>query len=205
LQFSPPEVDAVGPSAQVIRPLELAELSPALRRRLRARVRRLGYLGGFFRVAGHQPEALLAFNEFTEAGKAALSDDLVELIAITCSTITANEYELHQHERLATSLGLEAGWVREVERVNPDAADLPTVHRTVQRYVLAALTGFGRGARDALALVVESLGEAQAVAVMLVCGRYVAHSLVVNSCEIAPPVPSIFGDPVSSTLASKGA
>jgi len=177
-----------------IRLLDAHELAPELRRRLDARVERLGYLGGFFRVAARQPAALAAFIDFTEAGKDALPDDLVEVVALTCATVQRNDYERHQHERLAVRLGLDASWVAAVERLDLLDATLTPAQRCVQRYVLDALADGGHGATPALRVMAEMLGEAAAVAVMLVCGRYVAHALVVNSCEIAPPVPSIFAE-----------
>lgn len=166
----------------------------SLQRRLEARVRRLGYLGEFFQVAALQPALLAAFVDFTEAGQAALPEDLYELVALTVATYTSNRYERHQHERRALQLGLEARWIRAVERVDPERASLSRPQRIVQRYVLAALAGYGQHARDALAELIESLGAAPAVAVVMVCGRYVAHALLVNSCGLEPPVQSIFGD-----------
>jgi hypothetical protein len=52
----------------------------------------------------------------------------------------------------------------------------------------------GRGAAAAFEGVVEALGPEAAVAVMMVLGRYAVHGLIVNSLELAPPVPSVFED-----------
>lgn len=174
--------------------LDFEQLAPALRQRLGARVERLGYLGDFFRVGGHQSAALAAFVDFTEAGKEALPDHLVELIALTCAVITTNEYERCQHERLALRLGFGADWIAAVERLDPEGAELSPLQGLVQRYVLAALADHGHGAQTALAAIVAESDVETAVAVMLICGRYVAHALVVNSCGIVAPVDSIFVD-----------
>jgi hypothetical protein len=40
--------------------------------------------------------------------------------------------------------------------------------------------------------VIDALGAAAAMAVLLVVGRYVTHSLVVNALALQPPVASIF-------------
>jgi alkylhydroperoxidase family enzyme len=64
-----------------------------------------GYLGEFFAVAGHQPAALLAFHEFTEALKRALPPELTEVVALTTATELGNDYERSQHERLSVNLG----------------------------------------------------------------------------------------------------
>lgn len=55
-------------SARVPRP---DELEPKLREALRPRVERLGYLGEFFRCAGHAPDVLRHFMAMTEALKQA--------------------------------------------------------------------------------------------------------------------------------------
>jgi alkylhydroperoxidase family enzyme len=175
-----------------IRLLAFEQLTPELQERFAPRVERLGYLGDFFRVAAHQPEALTAFVDFTEAGKDALPEEIVELVALTCATAMGNDYERTQHERLAVTLGLEPSWVAEVERLAPEEAAIAPIQRCVQRSALDALADHGRGAGPALRALVEAVGEPDAVAVMLVCGRYVAHALLVNSCGIVAPVPSIF-------------
>lgn len=175
-----------------IKPLDFDELDPALAEALRPRVERLGYLGDFFRYTAHQPEALRAFIDFTEASKAGLSAELVEVIALTAATRLGNDYERHQHERLAVRLGLGRDWVTAVERLEPEVLDGEA--GAVQAYLLAALDHDGFGVDDKLDAVVDALGAAGAVAVMLVAARYAAHALVVNSLGLAPPVPSIFED-----------
>jgi hypothetical protein len=170
----------------------LHEMAPELRAALEARVERLGYLGEFFQCAANVPEALLHFVRFTDAAKEPLDDRIVELVAITLAVLTQNPYELHQHERLAVRLGLERGWVQEVERLEPECLDGP--EQLVQRYLLTAIPTHGRGAAGALEALVEGFGPDGAVAVMLLAGRYLAHALVVNTLDLAPPVPSIFQD-----------
>ena len=168
-------------------PAPLAEL-------LRPRYERLGYLGGFFSSAAHQPEALAAFVNFSEASKGALPEDLVEVIAITAATLLGNDYERHQHERLSVRLGLGRPFVAEVERLHPEEADLTDLQRLVQRYVLAALPPPSDAARPALERLVQAIGVESAVAVVLVAARYAAHSVVVGSVGVDPPVPSIWED-----------
>jgi alkylhydroperoxidase family enzyme len=172
--------------------LELEQLEPGLRRRLAPRVERLGYLGEFFAVAGHQPAAASAFIELTEATKAALSTALAELVALTVAKAVGNAYELHQHERLAVRLGQSPEWVAAVERLDPADERLAREEQIVAAYVLAALREHGHGTEQQLAAMVSAIGEADAVAVMLLTGRFVAHALVANGCGFAAPVPSIF-------------
>jgi alkylhydroperoxidase family enzyme len=174
--------------------IEYDELPPGLRALLAPRVERLGYLGEFFKVGAHQPDALGAFVTFTETAKAGLPKAVVETIALTVAVSTGNAYERNQHERLSVRLGLGRDWVDAVERLAPDAAAIGPAEAAVQAYVLAALADHGRGTADTLAEVTKLLGAAGAVGVMMVVGRYLVHGLVVNGLGLAPPVPSIFED-----------
>ena len=175
--------------------LEFEQFEPALAAALAPRMTRLGYVGEFFKCTAHQPDALRAFMDFTAASKKNLPDKLVEIIALTVAVETGNDYERNQHERLSVRLGFGRDWVTAAERLDADGAGLLSAdERAVQRYVLAALEHGGKGAADELAAVVERLGPAAAVAVMMVLGRYVTHTVIVNSLRLAPPVPSIFED-----------
>ncbi|WP_119166284.1 carboxymuconolactone decarboxylase family protein [Algihabitans albus] len=192
--------------------LDLREMPDGLAAALQPRVERLGYLGEFFRVAGHQPQALEAFVDFTESAKSDLPKALVEVIALTCAAHLGNAYERHQHERLSVRLGLGRDWVEAVERLNPDGLNpdglgleeetpkgtqaLSEAECAVQRYLLAALESHGRSeaAHTTFEHLVELLGHRQAVAVMMVAGRYLVHALIVNTLALEPPVPSIFED-----------
>jgi alkylhydroperoxidase family enzyme len=181
-------------SKSIVR-LEMDQLEPSLAARLAPRVARLGYLGEFFKCAGHQPAALTAFVDFTEESKKGLPERLVEVVALSAALSLGNAYERNQHERLCVRRGFGKDWIAAVEALDPDhAPGLSDGERAVQRYVLRALEGMGRGAAAALEGLVEALGAEAAVAVMMVLGRYAVHGLIVNSLELAPPVPSVFED-----------
>ncbi|HEX4905196.1 MAG TPA: carboxymuconolactone decarboxylase family protein [Acidimicrobiales bacterium] len=160
------------------------ELDPELREVLRPRVERLGYLGEFFQCAAHQPEALISLNALTEQLRGALPDDAAEIVALTVATVTGNDYERHQHERLSLKLGFDEAWIRTVIALEEGGI--------IQRTVLDLLADRGRGA-DVDALAAEK-GDAFAVAVLLLTGRYLMHSTVVNALGLAPPVPSPLAD-----------
>lgn len=176
--------------------LAFDELDPALADALRPRYERLGYLGGFFAHMAHQPAALGAFDAFTEACKRALSDDLLEVVALSAATRLDNRYERHQHEQLAVRQGLGREWVAAVERLDPDDPSSPMteVQRGAQRFVLAAVDTVGRGAGGTLDALVELTSVPVAVAVALASGRYLAHAMIANACGLEPPVPSIFAE-----------
>ncbi len=176
-----------------VRRYSFDELPRELRDELGPRVERLGYLGEFFQCAANQPEALLDFVRFTESAKGALNEQIVELVALTMATLAGNDYELHQHERLAVRRRLGRGWVSDVERLEPDRLE-DERDQAVQRYLLAAVPGQGTASAADLRAVVDLLGGDGAVAVMFLAGRYLVHALLVNSLELAPPVPSIFED-----------
>src|SRR5512143_1851057 len=95
--------------------LDMDQLPPPLAAALRPRVERLGYLGEFFQCAANVPDALLAFQQLTEALKAALPDRVTEVVALTVATRLGNDYERYQHERLCRTLGFDDGWIRAVE------------------------------------------------------------------------------------------
>ncbi|HEX7035727.1 MAG TPA: hypothetical protein VF210_08125 [Pseudomonadales bacterium] len=174
--------------------IEFEALPPSIAAALAAKVERLGYLGEFFARTAHQEAALAAFIDFTEASKEALDMRLVELLALTVACLKDVPYERNQHERLAVKLGFGEDWVRAVERLDPEHAELTETERAVQRYAIEAVRHHGHGAGIYLDALVERIGHRDAVAVMMVLARYVAHALMVNSMNIPAPVPSIFDD-----------
>lgn len=181
--------------SQKIPRLEMDQFPASVAEALGPRVKRLGYLGEFFKIAVHQPKALLAFMEFTEASKGGLPEKIVELIALTVACRNANAYERNQHERLSVRLGFGREWVEAVERLAPSGQTaLSPDEAVVQAYVLKSLERAGAGSAEAFEAVVDTLGPERAVAVMMIIGRYVTHGLFVNTLELAPPVPSIFED-----------
>jgi alkylhydroperoxidase family enzyme len=168
----------------------MADLPPALAAALGPRVERLGYLGEFFQVAAHQPDALLGFVQFTESLKEALPAAVTETVALTVAALTENRYERHQHERLAIALGLGEDWVAEILKLDPAGAAVDERERRVQALALAAVRTTGRDVEDAMAALTEVADPATVVGVLLSTGRYLAHAVVVNAFGLAPPVSS---------------
>lgn len=183
-----------GMSVQVPR-LEMEDLRPDLAGYLEPRVKRLGYLGELFKCAGNAPEVILEFMRFTDALKDALPDQVTEVGALTVAGLMENRYERHQHERLSVKLGFAREWVAEVNRLDPDSSTLMSEpERAVQRYAIAAIRSRGLAAQREFEGVLDHLPPGQAMAFALLVGRYVSHALVVNTLQLAPPVPSIFDD-----------
>ncbi|WP_326542734.1 hypothetical protein [Pseudorhodoferax sp.] len=175
--------------------LELADMRADLQDYLAPRVARLRYLGELFKCAAHAPGVLLLFMRFTDELKQALPDRITETAVLTTATLMANAYERHQHERLCIRLGYTAAWIAEVEDCQPGAArQMDEVERAVQRYVIAAVESRGLAAQQPFERMQALLGPAQAMAVVLLVGRYITHALAVNTLGLAPPVPSIFED-----------
>lgn len=171
--------------------LEIHQLPDDLRAALAPRVERLGYLGEFFRCTAHQPDVLRSFMAFTDDLKAALPDELTEVVALTVAATTGNDYERHQHERLCLRLGFDEAWVSAVLACAPPQAEpLAEGERAVQELTLALLAHHGHGVAAELDRVIDALGPAAAVAVLMLVGRYLTHALVVNALELAPPVAS---------------
>src|SRR5262249_29278822 len=168
------------------------QMDPRLRHSLAPRVARLGYLGEFFKCAALQPDSLLAFIGFTEALKVALPDRVTELVALTVTTSTGNEYERNQHERLCERMGYDRAWTAAVTRRGSGPGLLSPAELAIQRLTVSALSSSGRGLSRELTEVVEAVGSAQAMAILMLIGRYWAHSLIANALDLSPPVPSIF-------------
>jgi alkylhydroperoxidase family enzyme len=162
-----------------------------------SRVARLGYLGEFFQVAAHQPEALLAFHRFTEALKAAADPSLAEVVALRAASATGNRYELHQHERLAARLGHGLDWIAAVESATPARPEGPLSEEqeAVRALVTACMDSTGAAAGAELAEVHRLLGDAPTVAIALLIARYAAHGSFANLMGLVPPVDSVFNAP----------
>jgi len=170
------------------------ELPSRVRHVLRARTERLGYLGEFFQVTAAQPDLLVPFMQMTEALKQQLPDRLTEVGALTVARLMGNRYELHQHERLSRALGFDEAWITDVEKVSPgEAPSLTDAERIVQQLIIAMIERRGKNVQVELEAAIGAIGEEPAIALMFLVGRYVTHALIVNSLELAPPVPSIFG------------
>lgn len=173
--------------------LEMDQLTPELQAALSAKVKRLGYLGEFFKCMGHQPKALLSFNTFTEDLKKALPDNLTEVVALTVATMMQNRYERNQHERLCVQLGFDKQWVRDVNALTPTESKLLSdAEQVVQQFAIAAISRRGNGVQAQYNAVIDVIGATHAVAVLMLVGRYVTHALIVNTLELAPPVASVF-------------
>jgi alkylhydroperoxidase family enzyme len=176
--------------------LSAEDLPADVARTLRPRIERLGYLGEFFRCAAHQPAALISFMTFTEDLKRALPDSLTEVVALTVATELDNAYERHQHERLCLKLEFGEAWVRAVEALDPASGSaLTTEERAAQVLTLAVVRRSGRQTAAELEALVQLIGHEQAIAVLMLIGRYVTHALMVNALDLAPPVPSPFVAP----------
>lgn len=178
--------------------IEWSDFPETLAAKLEPRVKRLGYLGEFFKCAAHQPRALAAFIDFTEASQDGLSQRLAEVVALTCTSRMGNDYERNQHERLSLRLGFGRDWVAAVEALQPDKDSVLTAEeQAVQRLTLAALETRGKTSGELFEKTVQSMGSQPAMAILMVTGRYVAHGLIVNTLELKPAVPSIFEDAFS--------
>jgi alkylhydroperoxidase family enzyme len=167
--------------------LDLADLPEDLRRHLAPRVQRLGYLGDFFRYCGHQPDALLHFHQFTEALKANLPADLTEAVALTVAAATGNEYERIQHERLSSRLGFSEDWIASLTGAEPQPTELSGDQLNARALALAMLDRDWDSAQSFLATLVADIGQQQAIGVLMLAARYLAHSAISNTLHLAVP------------------
>src|ERR1700687_3975911 len=138
--------------------LERNELAPNAQETLAGRVKRLGYLGEFFKCSGHNPDVLVSFMEMTEALKHALPDRLTEVGSLTVAGLMGNDYERNQHERLSEKLGFGRDWVAAVNRLDPDAAGpMSEDERAVQRLALAVVERKGHDVDKELAALIDRM------------------------------------------------
>ena len=173
--------------------LEMSELAANVQECLAARVKRLGYLGEFFKCSGHNPDVLVSFMEMTEALKHALPDKLTEVGSLTVAALMGNDYERNQHERLSEKLGFGRDWIAAVNRIEPNApGPMNEDERAVQRLAIAVIERRGHDVDGELDALIDRIGAQQAMAVLFLIGRYVMHAYVVNALGLQPPVPSIF-------------
>jgi alkylhydroperoxidase family enzyme len=171
--------------------LRREKLHPDLQAYLRPRIERLGYLGEFFQCAGHQPEALLSFLEYTDHLKHALPNNVTEIVSLTVAQIMNNSYERVQHERLSLKMGFGEDWLREVLTLKADGqAHMSEQEVLVQRLAMAAINRRGHNVTAELEPVVHSIGPAMSIAVLMLVGRYLSHAIIANALNLAPPVPS---------------
>jgi alkylhydroperoxidase family enzyme len=179
--------------SKLIPRLQMEQLPPDLAAALQPKVQRLKYLGEFFQCMGHQPKALLSFHTLTDDLKEALPDNLTEVVALTVAGIMENHYERHQHERLSVKLGFDRQWVREVNALAPDKAQLMREdERLAQKFAMAVVNRRGHGVEQEFDAVVRAVGAPHAAAIIMLVGRYVMHALIANALALKPPVPSIF-------------
>ncbi len=168
--------------------LSLDEMPPALSSALAPRVKRLGYLGEFFQCASHQPEALLAFIEFTEHLKHALAANLTEVVALSVAVLMDNAYERVQHERLSRNLGFSEEWLHDVLSLGANGHRLLSQQEwLVQHLAICVCERGGHNTTAEFDAVVGAIGAAQAIAVLMLTGRYMSHAVMVNTLNLAPP------------------
>jgi hypothetical protein len=166
-------------------------MTPELQTLLRPRLDRLGYVGEFFQVTAHQPDALASFISYTEQLKQVLPWRLVEVIALTVASQTRNDYERVQHERLALRLGLTEREVRAIVMGTLErSGSFSEAEVTAAKLSACMVHSHGRACASESSRLVGLIGEADAVVCVMTAARYLAHSAMSNTWRLDPPVPS---------------
>jgi alkylhydroperoxidase family enzyme len=171
----------------LVDPIPFDALDGELREMLAPRVERLGYLGEFFQLAAHQPDALAGFVRFTESLKAALPWRLVEIAALTVAGATENDYERVQHERLALKLGMSEEELAAVTAGEVAAPRFTPAEVATQHLALNCARRTGRDGEALFAALRDATDQDTAVGLLLVCSRYLAHANFVNTMGIGVP------------------
>ena len=180
----------------VIEPLDLQDIDPALRGLLQPTVDRLGYFGGFFQYASHAPDVLKTFMAYSGSLRAALPLDINEAIALTVCARMGFAYERIQHERLCETLGFTKEWIAALV-FDQNLHHLTEIQRVARRVAVAMIDGGHAAARAELELFAAQQGPAHAVAAMFQITRFMAVCSIGRLLELPPPVPSIFPQAVS--------
>lgn len=169
------------------------ELPDTLRAQLEAKVARLGYLGEFFAVAAHQPEALSGFITFTEALTGALDLRSANVIALAIAHAAGSDYERCQHEQFCVRAGLDPTWIRAAE-LGPAPGESPLLpdEEELRRLAIALFERSHHAARGHLERLIARRGVSFGVGALLLAARYIAHATVIATVGITAPVPSIF-------------
>lgn len=173
--------------------LAFGELESALADYLKPTVDRLGYFGEFFQTAGHVPDALRLFMDYTKAVKSPLGDNLNEVLALTVCAVLGADYERIQHERLAQRLGFSLDWISAAAG-RPDArADCLNGEEAMARTLaLAVIADSGRGASELVAETNALLGPQRTMAALLQITRFMTIAFLCNALELELPVKSVF-------------
>lgn len=183
-------------------PIPFDALDEELRGMLASRVERLGYLGEFFQLAAHQPDALAGFIRFTEALKAALPWRLVQIAALTIATATGNDYERTQHERLALKLGMSEEELVAVLAGKVAPPRFSPAEAATRELALNCARRIGQGGGELFVALRDVTDQETAVGILLVCSRYLAHANFVNTIGIEAVVDSPL--PAPTEEASRG-
>lgn len=172
-------------------PLGLDDMPADLRQLLAPRVERLGYLGAFFSLAGHQAGALQQALGYAETLKGTLTQRLVEVIALAVSAEAQNPYERVQHERLALKLGMTPAEVTAITQGSADSCpQLSELERAVWRLSRSVVRSVGHEAGADFERVLELSDPEVAVGSLLMACHYLAFSAVANTWRLAAPVSS---------------
>jgi alkylhydroperoxidase family enzyme len=164
-------------------------MAPELQALLRARMERLGYLGEFFQLAAHQPQALASFVAYSEQLKQNLPERLVEVIALTVASETRNAYERVQHEHLALRMGFAPQEIAAVTRGTVEQSGaFSEAEITAAKLAACMVHSHGHACGSESDRLVALLGEATAVGCVMMAARYLAHSAMANTWRLAQPV-----------------
>lgn len=169
--------------------LSFDALPAELQKRLSARVDRLGYLGEFFQVAAHQPEALGHFVDYTENLKKVLPPNLTETIALSIASASGNRYELVQHKRLARALGLSPDLIAGILTLDPTDPRLSPEEQATAALAHEVLNARGRSCAASFEPLVSLVGAGAAIACLMTAVRYLSHATMANTWGLSPPVP----------------
>lgn len=175
--------------------LAFEQCAPEIQNMLQPVVDRLGYFGEFFQVAGHLPAALTSFMTYTGTVKTPLDLRQNEVLALSTCALAGGDYERIQHERLASSSGLDTNWISEVlGKSHPSPSLLSEEDVALRSLATAVVQRDGNDVSAEINAVAALIGPEKTVAVVLQITRFQMISTLNKMFRMTLPVPSIFED-----------
>jgi hypothetical protein len=128
-----------------------------------------------------------------------LPADLTETAALTIAATTGNAYERAQHERLSKRLGFPDEWIASLVGPEPEPPGLSDAQADTRGLSLAMVDRDWERAESRLASLVARVGEQQAIGVLMLIARYLAHSAISNTLHLVAPETASAGDGVPAS------
>jgi hypothetical protein len=109
-------------------------------------------------------------------------------VALSVAVLMGNASDQVQRQQFSLKVGFSEEWLRELlSLVSDGPAIISEQEWLVQQLMFAVTRRAGRNTTPEIEAVTRAIGPAQAIAVLMLIGRYISHALIVNTLKLAPP------------------